>query len=242
MPIWAFIVLFVSTPSLAMVRSEPAPQLSTHAVMVLGSKGSFCTAIVLRPDIVLTAAHCVTGSSDYRIHWRDQNGQPVLREPKAIAIHPGYLKDAEKKRQRSIDLALIRLAEPLPSRFKSVALSSQSPQNGELFTVAGYGLGQENDPATSGVFRSAQLKIIEPYGPSKILLWLTDPARGAKALGSGACTGDSGGPIFDGNGDVIGVTLYAEGIGSARCGALTQGLLLAPQRAFIDATLKKWGH
>lgn len=242
MPIWAIIFVLLSGAAEAMVRSAPAPQLSASAIMVLGSKGSFCSAVVLRPDVVVTAAHCVTGSSDYRVHWRGSDGQPILREIKAIAVHPGYAKDAERKRQRSIDLALIRLAEPLPSRFQEASISSTIPKAGERLTVGGFGIGTENDPTTSGLFRASTLSVIEPYGPSSILVWLTDPTTGPQALGTGACTGDSGGPIFDPTGAVVAITVYAEGRGQAKCGALTQGLLLAPQRAFMDATLKKWGR
>lgn len=234
--------LLFATPATAMVKSNPAPGLQPYAVMVLGSKGSFCSAAVLAQDVIITAAHCVTGSPDYRVHWRDKDGLPVLREIATIAIHPGYTKDAAQQRKRSIDLALVRLREPLPVPFKPVSFSAATPRAGDTLNVAGYGLGTENDPSTSGVFRSTPLGVIEPYGPSSILVWLTDPATGPKASGAGACTGDSGGPIFDSTGALVAVTIYAEGPGKAHCGALTQGLLVAPQRNFIDSTLKKWNR
>jgi hypothetical protein len=233
-------LLALMGPASAMVKSEPAPLLAPYAVMVLGSKGSFCSAIVLNPYVLLTAAHCVSGSPDYRVHWRDKDGQPVLREPAAIVLHPGYAKNAARDRKRSIDLAMIRLAEPLPPQFKSVALSDLRPRTDDRLIVGGYGLSTENDPATGGTFRAATLATIEPYGPSSILVWLSDPVSGPKAKGAGACTGDSGGPIFDSAYALVAVTVYAEGPGQARCGALTQGLLVAPQRSFIETTLKKW--
>lgn len=232
--------LALMAPAAAMVKSAPAPLLAPHAVMVLGSKGSFCSAIVLNPQVLLTAAHCVSGSPDYRVHWREKDGQPVLREAAAIAIHPGFAKNAARDRKRSIDLAMIRLAEPLPPQFKPVVLSDLVPRTGDRLTVAGYGLATENDPVTGGTLRAATLSTIEPYGPSSILVWLSDPATGPKAAGAGACTGDSGGPIFDSQNALVAVTVYAEGPGQSRCGALTQGLLVAPQRNFIETTLKKW--
>ncbi len=237
----ALFFMTLSAPAFAIVKGRSEPALAPQAVMVLGSKGSFCSAIVLAPTVLLTAAHCVTGSSDYRVHWRDQDGQPVLQEPKAIAIHPGYAKSAAKDRKRSIDLALIQLRDPLPASFKAVTLSDSLPRKDDALIVAGYGLSTEQDPRTGGVFRAATLQTIEPYGPSTILVWLTDPATGRSQAGSGACTGDSGGPIFDNAGKLVAVTVYAEGVGKGQCGALTQGLLVAPQRAFIDSTLKRWG-
>lgn len=239
---YILVLLALTAPASAMVKAQPDAVFAPHAVMVLGSKGSFCSAVVLDRTTVLTAAHCVSGSPDYRVHWRGTDGKPVLREPAAIAIHPGYAKDAAKARKRSIDLALIRLAEPLPPQFKPVTLSAAPPRSGDQLTVAGYGLASENDPVTGGTFRAARLSVIEPFGPSTILVWLTDPATGPKAAGSGACTGDSGGPIFDEGGALMAITVYAEGPGQTHCGALTQGLLVAPQRAFIDATLQKWAR
>ena len=243
--VWAWVSVWICpllAPAAAMVKSTADRNLQPHTVMILGSKGSFCSAIVLKQDVLLTAAHCVTGSSDYRVHWRSTDGTPVLEAPAAIAIHPGYTKDAAQARKRSIDLALVKLQSPLPALFDRVSLSDAIPRAGERLTVGGYGLGNENDPASSGVFRIATLGVIEPYGPSSILVWLTDPTTGPKSAGAGACTGDSGGPIFDAAGSVVAVTIYAEGPGKSRCGALTQGLLLKPQRAFIDATLKKWNR
>ena len=231
-----------AAPASAMVQSAPAPLLQPHAVMLLGSKGSFCSAVVVKPDVLLTAAHCVTGSSDYRVHWRDAAGQPVLKEVSAVALHPGFVKNAVATRKKSIDLALVRLAEPLPPSFKPIGFSTAIPRAGDRLTVAGYGVARDADPATGGQFRASTLGTIEPYGPSTILVWLSDPATGPKALGAGACTGDSGGPILDADGQLVALTVYAEGIGQARCGALTQGLLIAPQRSFIDSTLRKWGR
>lgn len=233
--------MFLTSPALAIVKGQPETTLASQAIMVLGSKGSFCSAVILNRTTLLTAAHCVTGSQDYRVHWRDRDGLPVLHEPKAIAIHPGYSKAAEKNRKRSIDLALIQLKEPLPASFRAATLSSTVPKNGDTLVVAGYGLSTEHDARTGGVFRAAHLQTIEPYGPSSILVWLTDPATGRSQSGSGACTGDSGGPIVDASGALVAITIYAEGAGKAQCGALTQGLLVAPQRSFIDATLKRWG-
>ena len=239
---WILSFLICATPAAAMVKAQPDKQFAPHAVMVLGSKGSFCSAVVLKQDVLLTAAHCVTGSSDYRVHWRNADGTPVLEAPTAIAVHPGYAKDAAQARKRSIDLAMVKLQSPLPAMFDRIELSDMTPRAGDTLLVAGYGLANENDPATSGVFRVASLSVIEPYGPSSILVWLSDPASGPKAAGAGACTGDSGGPIFDSAGALVAVTVYAEGPGKARCGALTQGLLVQPQRRFIDATLKKWNR
>ena len=68
----------------------------------------------------------------------------------------------------------------------------------------------------------------------------TAMVAGADAPGSGACTGDSGGPVLDPAGTLGAITAWAEGTGKARCGALTQGVLVAPQRGWIEGVLAGW--
>jgi hypothetical protein len=236
----ASILLLSDRPADAVVLGGEAPALAANAVMILGSKGSFCTGAVVSRNAVLTAGHCVTGSSDYRVHWKDATGQPVLVPPKAIAVHPQFDKGAVQGRRKSVDMALVRLAESLPSSFAPLPLGAARPAKGEAWTVAGYGLGVEGDPRTSGAMRQAGLSVIEPFGPSSILVWLTDPQTGRERSGSGACTGDSGGLVLDGTGALGAVIVWAEGVGKSRCGALTQGVLVGPQRGWIDGVLAGW--
>lgn len=231
----------LAMPASAVVQGRDDGGLARHAVMVLTDRGGFCTGVVLSRTVVMTAAHCVTGATAYRVHYKDGAGQPVMLEPRGIAVHPGYDAGAVKGRRRSIDLALVRLAEPLPPGFAAVPLSTgDRPGPGARLVVGGYGLAAEGEPTSGGRFRSAELAVIEPFGPSSILVWLSDPATGRSKAGAGACQGDSGGPVFAPDGGVAAITVWAEGVGKSRCGALTQGLLVAPQRAWIDRVIAGW--
>jgi hypothetical protein len=216
--------------------------LKLSAVMVLGSAGNVCTGIVVAPAAILTAAHCVTNAAQHRVHFMRASGEPALIEPSAIAVHPGYDSGAIEGRRRSIDLALVRLPSPLPGPFAPAALSSAGtpPRAGATVTLGGYG-GTGGRGRADGRFRSAELSVIEPYGPGRVLLWLGEPASKGKAKGgAGACHGDSGGPIaFDGA--VVAVTAWSGGAGRTTCGPQTQGVLVGPQRGFIDRTLAGWG-
>jgi hypothetical protein len=215
-------------------RTETGP-LARAGVMVLSSRGGVCTGVVVAPDVILTAAHCVTDADAFRVHFRDPGGEPVMIEPVARMLHPGFDPKAIAARRRSIDLALLRVADPLPARFAAATLDAAPPAKGAELTVGGYGLAREGEPKSMGTFRIAALRAVEPFGPARILVW----AEGA--AGTGACQGDSGGPLFR-EGAVLAVTSWSEGVGRAHCGARTQGILLGPQRDWIDGVLKSWNR
>jgi hypothetical protein len=215
--------------------TEDQGPLSRRSVMVLSSKGGVCSAVVLAPDVVLTAAHCMAGADEHRVHFRNEAGEPVLIRPSAKAVHPGYNARAIETRQRSIDLALVLIPETLPARFERAMLTASGPTRDEAVTVGGYGVAREGDAKTSGTFRTVSLKAIEPYGPSRILLW----AEGAGKRG--ACQGDSGGPMTSGN-SVAAITSWSTAAKGRGCGALTQGILVGPQRGWIDQILKGWNR
>jgi hypothetical protein len=210
--------------------------LAQSTVMVLSSKGGVCSAVIVDVDVVLTAGHCATGAPQHRVHWRDEDGTPQLVEPAAKAVHPGYDAKAIEARRRSIDLALIRVPEKLPDRFAVATLSAAAPPPGARVRFGGYGVAREGEARSTGTFRTAELAVVEPYGPSRVLVW----AKGDKA-GTGACMGDSGGPVARG-GVVFAVATWARGVKGRGCGEISQGVLIGPERAWIDRTLASWGR
>lgn len=224
-------LMAAAAPAHAVVGGREAPEPGA-AVMVLSSTGGVCTGSVLAPDVVITAGHCVAAGAEHRVHYKDAAGAPVLVELAARAVHPGYDAGAVAGRRRSVDLALLRTATPLPARFTPATLGAAMPRTGETLIVSGYGVSVPGVARTTGTFRSADLAVVEPYGPSRILVWLK-PATGR----AGPCQGDSGGPVLAGEA-VVAVSAW---IGGGACGGLAQGILLGPQRAWIDATLTRWG-
>ncbi|KPQ10020.1 MAG: gene transfer agent trypsin-like serine protease [Saliniramus fredricksonii] len=213
--------------------------LARAGVMVLGSGGSVCSGVMLDDDVVLTAAHCVTGAAEHRVHFRDADGRPVLLEIGETVVHPQFDPDAIRTRRRSIDLALIRVSQPLPTQFEPATLSMQAPRAETRVRLAGFGLRDEADSsgATSGNFHSVELHVIEPYGPSSILIWLS----GGGATPRGGCHGDSGGPISR-DGDVFAITTWTTGNGAGSCGAMSQGVLVGPQRGWIEDVAAGWNR
>ena len=239
----ALAITCLAGPAGAVVGGREGGPLAGSTLMVLNARGGVCTGIVLSARAILTAAHCTDGGVDLRIHWRGGDGQPVLIEPAAVSRHPEFRADSISSRRRSIDLALIRTREPLPGRFASASLVDGSlPRAGAPVELAGYGVSREGDARTTGTYRAAGLSVVEPYGPGRVLIWASDPAGGGKRPGAGACQGDSGGPLtLDGHG-VVAVTSWSTGPSGKHCGLLTQGVLVGPQRSWIDRTLSAWGE
>jgi hypothetical protein len=174
-------------PALAIIGGQPGGPLNSAAVMVLHDRGGICTGIVVAPDVVLTAAHCLPAGAKFRVHYREQ-GEAVMLEPQAIVRHPQFRANAVQERTRSIDLALLRLAAPLPARFSVAALANAGTDGaGSAVTVAGFGLGREGDGTSTGTWRSARLTVVEPYGPSRILLWAPPAPEPAAAIRAAPC-------------------------------------------------------
>jgi S1-C subfamily serine protease len=226
----------------AIVGGRPAESdIGQSLVMVLTEGGAVCSGIVLAPEIILTSGHCVPRGKAVRVYAVLPDTAPgagKLIVPSASAVHPSYVPNAVGTRQKSVDLALLRLPETLPRGLTPARLaSSAAPAAGSPIIVAGDGLAEEGRPNSLGKPRATSLAIVEPYGKGTILLWAA-PAQGTNA---GACQGDSGGAMLDAGGSVVAVIAFAEGAGKSHCGKLTQGVLVAPQKAFIDTTLAHWG-
>ncbi|MEN3930431.1 trypsin-like serine protease [Microvirga sp. W0021] len=234
-----FILLAWSSLSIApastLTGGSPAPHLQRNTVMILKSNGGVCSGLVVAHDVVLSAAHCASGADQFRIHYRDRNSQPVMLEPSEKRVHPRYIPGAVKARKASVDLALFRLSNPLPSDFSSARLSSRHPTEGERITIAGFGVSQNGNPRSMGTLNTLTLTVREPYGPGRLLIWEQAPQ------GTGICSGDSGGPqLVDDK--VFAITAWAEISKTSLCGSQAQGILLGPQRVWIEQTMARWGR
>ena len=70
------LLLVSSWSAAAMVGGAAAPPdaIARSVVLIVGSRGNFCTGAALAPDLVLTAAHCVLPGADYKIVEYDSRG------------------------------------------------------------------------------------------------------------------------------------------------------------------------
>jgi hypothetical protein len=236
-------LLSLNLPAAAMVGGAAQVAGAHSAVTIVGSRGNFCTGAYIARDLVLTAAHCVMPGADYKIVEYDAQRRPALRDIARIARHPQFNLDNYNKARVTADMALIKL--PAPVNVTPVPLSGArlNVQPGDRFIVSGLGVTVRGDGKSGGMLRQATLAATGK--PGNLQIRLTDPATKNERAGLGACTGDSGAPVFMQTGGrhvVIGVVSWSTGPnGSEGCGGLTGVTPLQLYYPWIVETARKMG-
>ena len=250
-PMRRFLTLVASTvllasPSYAIVGGA-APSNDGYAnavVTIIGSRGNFCSGSLIAPTLVLTVAHCVQPGADYKIVEYDAKRTPQLKDVKRVAIHPGFQMQAMLAHRATADVALLQLEIPAKGKSPAQLIAPLQPISpGAKFTIAGIGVTVRGDGKSGGVIRAASL--VATGKPGTLQIRLVDPATDGTRGGLGACTGDSGGPVFEDQQSgptIIGVISWSTGPnGSAGCGGLTGVTPLTLYRDWILQTARQWG-
>jgi secreted trypsin-like serine protease len=242
----AILAMFISAPADAIVGGgmPSAEGVGRSVVTIVGSRGNFCTGTLIAPTLVLTVAHCVQPGAVYKIVEYGANKQPQLQDVKNLAIHPAFNMQAMLAHRATADVALLQLEAPLPGKNASVLAVPQVPiVVGSRFTIAGVGVTIRGDGSSAGTVRVAGL--VATGRPGTLQIRLVDPAGQGIRDGLGACTGDSGGPVFEDQHDapaIIGVISWSTGPnGSAGCGGMTGVTPLTLYHDWIVQTARQWG-
>jgi secreted trypsin-like serine protease len=217
----ALIWLLLCSPAFAVTGNAPPATgwAARSIVMLTDGLGNLCTGTALARDMVLTAAHCVARGANYQVKdFPSGNTIPV----RSIARHPGFDYANYSASRATVDLALVKLAAPLPDIIVPAALApARRVAPGETLTIAGFGVIV--DRTDRGLMQPRMAKLIVTGTPGSLQIRLHDPATRNQRPGLGACLGDSGGPAFDGErAAVIGVISWTTAAGDEDgCGGLT---------------------
>ena len=212
-----------------------------------------CTATLVAPRRLLTAAHCIPlvtpGRTRVRIGGERLRVVRVARHPRFQYLAPTY--PAEPYR----DLALAELEAAAP--VAPLRVSWRRVRPGGAVALLGYGTGDPDEPRNFGVLRTATLVVrddrtcrralrraavgqAEQYR-RRVMLCTQDP-DGVRPFASG-CFGDSGAPLLRGALDdapeIVAVDSWGVACGD-RDGDPEVFARVSAERAFVEAADPGW--
>jgi hypothetical protein len=206
----------LSQPARAIVLGEAANDpagLRSFTLKVESTRGELCTGVAIDNQTVLTAAHCVLGGGRFSATSLGPDFRPRKHAVARILPHPSFVPGTTPRTQPGADLALIRLAQPLPADITPLSPGG-GLWSGDALTIAGFGLGAEGSPATARQLRSARLVSAGVYTSANSVTVAVDEARRGESAGAGACRGDSGGPALRGGAGsrvLVGIVSWSSG-------------------------------
>jgi secreted trypsin-like serine protease len=241
-----FLMCCFAAPAAAMVGNAPAadPSIARLLVLIVGSRGTSCTGVVIARNLILTAGHCAAPDAEYKFVTFDNAGNAKLNDIASAQRHPQFDLKAFTNHRATADVALMKTALPLPATFAAARVGvPQKLAVGQRYLVAGNGLAVPGDGRSGGKARQAMLTVTGQ--PGSLQIRLVDPSTNNTAPGLGGCTGDSGAPAFDtssGAPVVIGVVSWTTAArNDAGCGGLTGITPLTRYRGWIIETAARLG-
>ncbi len=214
-------------------------------VRIESTQGEICSGTLIAPDLVLTAAHCVMHRAGYSVIAVDRAFRQRRIGVVAATMHPEFVPGTTPEEQPGVDLALVKLAQPLGADFMPLdPRGAGSIGTGDAVDIAGFGVVAENRRNTARTLRQAHLVSIGSLQVANRVTVVTDRRRFAETAGAGACLGDSGGPILSGGPGgyrIVGVVSWSSGAlqqnGRRRtaCGGFTAVTPVAEHAGWISA-------
>jgi secreted trypsin-like serine protease len=243
------VVTLFATPAWAVLQgatSRDPNGLRRSVVSIESSTGELCSGVVVAPDLVLTAAHCMTDRAAYRVNALNRSFRLQRFNVAALAVHPTFVPGTTPRTQPGIDLALLKLDRPLGPDFLALDPTQAGRIDvGDGVTIAGFGVSTERARRTARTLRQTNLVSLGPIEVANRVLIVVDRGRLAETAGAGACRGDSGGPILAATQTgylLYGITSWSSGPLRSRqpsaCGGLTAVTPIVEHLGWIASSMR----
>ena len=199
-------------------------ELPFQVSLQFSSGTHFCGGALIKKNWVLTAAHCVQGSSAIKVvvgllNQSDNQDAEIFSTLKIIS-HPQF-----NNTTLDYDYALIQLSAN--SKFKPIDLNHEELDipsgNDRLFAwTSGWGTTSEESYEITNLLLKVELPLVSKKLCNSAVAYngqISDRMLCAGFIGGGksACQGDSGGPLFikyaKGNYILVGIGSWSEGCG-----------------------------
>ena len=200
--------------------------------MIDAGDGGLCTATLVRPDVLLTAAHCADGHGETELWtnapliWSASNSEWWTASE--VHMHPLY-EAGESYYAR--DIAVMILDEPITA-FDYIPVNTTKMDHtwrGRTMHYVGYGSDTYYGGPGSGTKRETDIEIYDYYNETVT----------THTSGTNTCTGDSGGPALvelDGHWYVAGVNswVYAWTHGQDSCNGASVAMRVDYELDFLS--------
>jgi secreted trypsin-like serine protease len=228
------------------VASHDPNGLRRSVVSIESSTGELCSGVIVGPDLVLTAAHCMSDRAAYRVNALNRAFRQQRFNVAALAVHPTFVPGTTPRTQPGIDLAILKLDRPLGPDFLALDPTDAGRIDvGDGVTIAGFGVLSERARRTARTLRQTNLVSLGPIEVANRVLIVVDRNRLAETAGAGACRGDSGGPILAATGSgylLYGITSWSSGPLRSRqpsaCGGLTAVTPIVEHLGWISSSMR----
>lgn len=190
---------------------------AVFALEVTAPEPALCSAVLVAPNLLLTARHCIASAADSEVVC-GESPLDRLVEPDAVVLDNvlSYLDTAEPSAETpaiarfevppdgtdtcGYDLAALVLEDNVATS-PLVPRLEPPPSIGERYTAVGYGRSTVTEGSRAGVRLRLEDQTVGCLGSACAI-----PASATEFGGdAGVCLGDSGGPALDREGRVFGI-------------------------------------